>query len=445
MEYEARFPAEFKVYAHMKPGEFLNPLPELSNPELKLRADDLRGRGVSLESILEMDKIPGLDKANIDGFIEAIDKDSTVVHKANDVMYEIRYKGQLNMIHKFKLYEGMSFLVAVLLTYEFQNSKNKSEFYSHVVTGVGGFSAGIAAVRTAEHFTSKFPPWIRFCADLGVGALGAWGLSAVASDFLSSKIYRKHPNIDVEGSRIGEDLLHEFGSAGDVLMAAGMGRGMFDMVDEDTHPIDYLSHTIRTFKPIGEKNYFKDSMRKDYYHRFEEDLAYNAEQRILSYQRKIEKKKRKLTEVDSSTEKAMKLEREIADMEDAIKKLETYVDGSWVRIAQEELDRQDDAVMMLKLAYMEIANKKFLEPDNRGASVVSTMVARLGIGQDIIDKEDMEVWEYLYAHPPIELPGEEKIDFRAFVIFSSTVKRRKKQMEELGYDSLPSESEPLTA
>jgi hypothetical protein len=425
----------------------LKQIDKLKSPTLRSHALELSRLGLSHESLLLLDKSPTLSSgnpgaaANIRRNIAELKADPKLAPKLNQLAYQKQYARSLKFVKAFHKYGGLAMTVAIV--WGFHHADNKADFLVETGSHLTGFAAGVAAVRTAEvTVTGKLPPYVRLPADLLVGLAGATGIGAPMNEFFSSKLYRSHPNVGVEGTKALEDLTHEFGSAFDVLTAAGMGRGMFDQVDEYTHPVDYLSHTIRTFKPLGEKDYFKGSMRKEYYHRFDDDLVFNSQQQYDHYDSKRTEKLAELDDLDPSSKKAIALESDIEELDRGMVRLQTFIDGSWQGEVQIELMMQTILVESLKTQFAEIANKEFPgQFGDRGRGVVTSMVTRMGSGQEIIDEEDMDVWQYMFDYPPIKLGDDDdsqEISFRDFVLLAGTVKRRKRQMDELGYGSQPS-------
>jgi len=416
----------------------LKQIEALSDPVVRAHAESLSRLGLSRQSILQLDQAAGWTESNMAETIAELRADPELTPKMNQIAYEAKYARSLSFVRQFHKYGGLAMVIGVLWGYH--ESENKAEFLINTTSHLGGFSGGVASVRIAEKtVTGKLPPLVRLVADLGVGIFGATELGTPLAEFWNDKVYREHPNINVEGTRFSDDAFWAFDAGFETLTAAGLGRGMFDGVDENTHPVDYLSHTIRTFKPIGEKDYFKGSMRRDYYHRFDDDMAFSAQKTIDGDRRKLDKKKDKLKGLDLSSEKAMKLEKDIERLEAGIDRMQTYVDGSWVKNVRMELMLQAIIVEAARVSFATIANEEFPgQFGDRGMSVVNSMVSRLGTGQPIIDDEDKDIWQYIYDYGKVKITEGVELSFTDFVQLASTVKRRRKQMQELGYAPLPS-------
>lgn len=397
----------------------------LKNNFMRTHAPELSRLGFSREAIVGLDTSFGMNEADILELIDEAKKPgSRIASQANELAYETRYAGQMRVVSRFHRY-GLSLPVVIFLAHGFATSPTKVDFLTQFGIGAGGFTAGVGAVRLTEMaFSNKLPPVARVAADLAVGTVFAVGAGKFLDDYVISKLDYAFPNRNTDSwLNVAAHPLYVVGGghAIDALRMTPIGM----RVTEKTDPLEYLSGTIPNFWGT-----------KDIAFRWDEDLAKNAAERIDKYKRKIEKWKQELVALDPSTQKALQMEADVREKEEAIVKLQTYVDGTWVDSARFEL--------ALMAAMIEPLKGKFMEGlGDQGRSFVSTLVSRIGTGQPLVDDGDKPIWERLLDSRPVKLDDDEHAySFRDFVALVTYVKRREAQFKRLGYEPIRFSAEP---
>jgi hypothetical protein len=424
-------------YVPVKHGQEITTrgIERLSNPALRAHAQELSLHGLSRESLIELDRSGSLTESAIKDFLRDVKSDKTLAPKMNEIAYMEQYAKQLKFVHEFQKYGALAMVIAMV--YGFQHADDKADFLIQTSAHLSGFAAGVGAVRVAETtMTNKLPPIYRLAADLAVGTVFALGAGKAVDAYAMEPLDKYFPNRNqVDLDNISYSMyVAGGGPVFDIFELAGVGDG----VNQNTHPLDYLTDSVTTLRPFG-GGFFDDGMLQEVRLNDMAEFTQKAADKIEKYEGKIAKKAEKRRGLDPSSAKAIQLDKDIMKLMEAILHLQTYVDGRWVHEVRELLEKQEELVQKARLIFMEIADDHEWPNDtfgDRGSSMVSSAVTRVGSGQDLVDKEDKDIWQYLSDYPAVDTGDGKgtKISFRDFIALATLVDMRKKQLTQLGMD-----------
>lgn len=434
-------------------------------PPLELRhipqpsADALRRLGVSERSLGRLEKLVP-SQAELQSLIAELKADPSKVAKVEKVFASNRYP-HYERVLKDSLFRrtpgsdgkphqnpgALSLLSALMIVYAYDQAPSKTDFLLKSVPEFGGSALLVVGARKfmiADKTLGRVIPHkgARFVIDLLAGLAGFALGGSFFDQYLTKPLDRAFPNRNVPGSGAGEDVgFWIFGSAFEFGEHVGEWLGIGDGVNEHINPLNYLTDSVRYFRPFG-KGFLTEaahtgSVMTDHRVHTKEELTENAEQALVEGREKLEELRAELAALPPDDPEVAKVQGKIDQKIEALQYIETLADGSWVQHLQQMLLYQKMIVELYRPEFMRLAEEKF---GDRGATFVSTYVShQYGMsGQDLVAKEDRDIWEYMVKSAKVEV-DDEKMSFYDFVRIALLNSTQIKQMESLGYSPFPPE------
>lgn len=420
------------------PVETLPKLQHISEAD----AAALQKIGVDGATLQHLDKMR-LNPENIARFLEDAKAHPEVVHEIKEIMHEAKYATELKIVENFEKYGTLAFVV--LAAYGFHGAENKTDFLIKTTVELGGFAGAIGAVRGTEMAVgNKIPnPLIRLAVDLTAATAGAMGGGKLYDAYIGSALDKYFPNRNTPG--FWNNALTEtsmaflgaaFGSGSFLLDKMGIGDG----VDAETDPLDYLYDTARMYKDGGGKREGDSWLTREYRMHTPEDLRVQAAEELADRKEFLGSLEIHLIvaeQIDHDAASAAELRGKIAGIKNKeIPKLESMIDGSWVKKEQGQLLKQRMLVEALKAGFGTIAHEKFR---GKGAEFVIHVLERTARGEKtIVEPSEEPMWRAM-IETSAEIGGGKEIEFREFVAFAHMVETRQKEL-----NALPATAQPST-
>ena len=413
-------------------------------------AAELRRLGVTDRSLRRLERLVP-SQAELQSLITELQSDPSKIAKVEKVFASNRYPHYEKVLLHAKTSGTMrtlGVLSVLMIVYAYDQAPSKTDFLLKSVPEFGGAALGVEGARRgvlfAERTVGKAIPHkgVRVVIDLLAGLAGFALGGSFFDQYLTKPLDRAFPNRHVAGSGLGEDVgSATLGAVFDIVEHIGEGMGIGEGVSEHTNPLDYLTDSVRYFRPFGKDSLSESarsgSMMEEHRVHTKEELTENAEQALVKGREKLAELRTEIDALPPDDSNVAKLQEEIDQQVEALQYIETLADGSWVQNLQQMLLYQKMIVELYRPEFMRLAEEKFGE---RGATFVSTYVSRLYAppGAQLVDKEDRDIWEYMVRSAKVELDDEE-MTFYDFTRIATLNSIQIEQMKSLGYSPFPPE------
>lgn len=424
--------------------------PTVEEPAIKIKAPTVGAELVTLsESQLAELKALGFDenailrvremkiaKPELDELIGKCKKDPTLLKQFERLAAEAKYVKLFNAIKVAK--QGLAAAVIILTIYEFDKSEDKTRFLmkngTMIIAISGAFQASQLTVgaRVATAFAGSeiemvavFGPQLGTLLSALIAVGVALGLDVLWEKYATPILEKYIPNSGKNWETWGadktlSDILYLSGEGAFATYGYGMSKlNITGGVDEETDPVEYLLETSKIINPYA-GIYDAATKGLDKFSLFQHYKKHDIQQFIKNSKTTLAEKKVELSEIDPNDTE------EKTELENAIRTLESYVDGSWIQ------EREGALIIMngltLAPAYQEFKGMAQAKFGNDAFGTFNTMMGSIERGErDIADGEMMEMWQYL-CDQKITIHGKD-IHFIEFVQLAYALKKEERSLE----------------
>ncbi len=302
--------------------------------------------------------------------------------------------------------------------YSFEQADDKIEFLVHAGKSYGALAAGIEGFkRSPGHPLAKLTV-----------AIAVAGTTWIAGDYVSGKLDKWMPNRNqdvtgwIQAQRGFESLGMTLGGGAMSLIDLGFeSAGIKGGVDEHIDPLEYLSKTVTLGSRF--RNY-REGVFAEYLTRNMTKLKQETQKTLDEYNRQLGRLDEELqhTQVDGWEKRADYLR------EQAIPKLTSFIDGTWVEEKQLELLIQQDMILQPATdAFIQKAEE--IDPE-QGKDFIPHLLNRIERNSALVTSDSENVLWGKLLETSVETTGH-NINFRDYVSYYTLLSSQLRKIGEI--------------